>query len=216
VGQDATVPPTDALLAFAVLAFAIIVIPGPSVMFVVGRALTYGRRTALLTVAGNAAGFYTQVLLVAIGVGAVLERSIVAYNVVKFVGALYLVWLGIQTFRRRRELAGVADATEIQPHASILLDGFIVGISNPKTVVFFAAVLPQYVLPEGAPAGLQMALLGLVFVAVALVSDSMWGLAAGTARSWFARSPRRLERLGGAGGLAIAALGVRLAVSRRE
>ncbi len=215
-GQDAIVPPPDALLAFAVLAFAIIIIPGPSVMFVVSRALAYGRRAALLTVVGNAAGFYVQVLLVAVGVGALLERSIVAYNTVKFVGALYLVWLGVQTFRRRSELAQVVDATEIQPHGSILLDGFIVGISNPKTIVFFAAVLPQYVNADGAPAAAQMAVLGLVFVAVALVSDSVWGLVAGTARLWFARSPRRLERLGGAGGLAIAALGVRLAISRRE
>jgi len=216
VDHDANVPPPDALLGFAVIAFAIIVIPGPSVMFVISRALAYGRRAALLTVVGNAAGFYMQVLLVAIGVGALLERSIVAYNAVKFVGALYLVWLGVQTFRRRHELARVSDATEIQPHGSIVLDGFVVGISNPKTIVFFAAVLPQYVRPDAAPASLQMALLGLVFVAVALASDSVWGLAAGTARSWFARSPRRLERLGGAGGLAIAALGVRLAVSRRE
>jgi threonine/homoserine/homoserine lactone efflux protein len=210
------VPRPDALLAFALLAFAIIIIPGPSVMFVVSRALAYGRRAALLTVAGNATGFYLQVLLVAVGVGSLLERSIVAYNAVKFVGALYLVWIGVQTFRHRRQLARVADATEIQPHRSILLDGFVVGASNPKTIVFFAAVLPQYVRPDAAPAPLQMAVLGLVFVAVALVSDSVWGLAAGTARSWFARSPRRLEHLTGAGGLAIAALGVRLAVSRRE
>jgi threonine/homoserine/homoserine lactone efflux protein len=216
VGQDADVPRPDALLAFAVLAFAIIIIPGPCVMFVVSRALASGRRAALLTVVGNAAGFYIQVLLVAVGIGTLVERSILAYNLVKFVGALYLVWLGVQTFRRRRELAKVTDATEIQPHGSILRDGFIVGISNPKTIVFFAAVLPQYVRPEGAPAGVQMAVLGLIFVAVALVSDGVWALAAGTARSWFTRSPRRLERLGGAGGLAIAALGVRLAMSQRE
>jgi threonine/homoserine/homoserine lactone efflux protein len=209
------VPPPNSLLAFAAIAFAIIIIPGPSVMFVISRALTYGRRAALLTVVGNAVGFYAQVVLVAFGLGAVLERSIVAYNTVKF-GALYLVWLGVQTFRRRRELAQVDDATELQPHRSILLDGFVVGAANPKTIVFFAAVLPQYVRPDGAPAALQMAVLGLIFVAVALASDSVWGLAAGTARSWFARSPRRLERLGGAGGLAIAALGVRLAVSRRS
>ena len=133
-----------------------------------------------------------------------------------FVAAWYLVWLGVQTFRRRRELAQVDDATELQPHRSILLDGFVVGMANPKTIVFFAAVLPQYVRADGAPAALQMAVLGLIFVAVALASDSVWGLAAGTARGWFARSPRRLERLGGAGGLAIAALGVRLAVSQRE
>jgi threonine/homoserine/homoserine lactone efflux protein len=214
--HTAGVPSTNSLLAFSALAFAIIIIPGPSVMFVVTRALTYGRRAALLTVAGNTAGFYVQALLVAVGVGAVLERSVLAYNTVRFIGALYLVWLGVQTFRRRHELAGVHDATELQPRRSILLDGFVVGLANPKTVVFFAAVLPQYVRPGGAPAALQMALLGLVFAVVALASDSVWGLAAGTARGWFARAPRRLAQLGGAGGLAIAGLGLRLAVSRRD
>ena len=166
-GQDAAVPTPDALAAFAVLAFAIIVIPGPSVMFVVSRALAYGRRAAVLTVLGNAAGFYVQALSVAVGVGALLERSVLAYNTLKVVGAVYLVWLGIQTFRRRGELARVVDATQIRPHRSILLDGFVVGISNPKTIVFFAAVLPQYVRADAAPAALQMAVLGLVFTAVA-------------------------------------------------
>ena len=153
-------------------------------------------------------------MLVAFGLGVLLERSLLAFNTVRFVGAPYLVWLGIQTFARRRELAQVDDATALQPHRSILLAGFVVGVANPKTIVFFAAVLPQYVRPGSAPAALQMAVLGLPFVAVALASDSVWGIAVGTARSWFARS--RLERLGGAGGIAIAALGVRLAEGQRS
>lgn len=210
------VPSTHSLFAFALLAFAVIVIPGPSVMFVVSRAIAYGRRAALLTVVGNAAGVYVQVLLVAVGLGALLQRSIAAYNTVKFLGALYLVWIGIQTFRHRRQLAEVADTAAIRGRGPMLIDGFVVGVANPKTIVFLAAVLPQYVQTDGAPAGLQMSVLGIVFVAVALVSDSVWAVATGTARSWLAGSPTRLERLTGAGGLAIAALGVNLAVSRRS
>lgn len=141
--HDADVPPTDELLVFSVLGFAIIVIPEPSVMFVIGRALAYASRAALLTMVGNAAGFYVQVLLVAIEVGALLEWSVLAYNTVKIVGALYPVWSGIQTFRRRHDLALVLDATDVRTHGSIMLDGFIVGVANAKTVVFFAAVLPQ-------------------------------------------------------------------------
>ena len=209
-------PPPNSLIAFAALAFAIIIIPGPSVMFVISRALSHGRRAALLTVVGNAAGFYAQVVLVAFGLGALLERSIVVYNTVKFVGALYLVWLGIQTFRRRRELAQVDDATELQPHRSILLDGFVVGVANPKTIVFFAAVLPQYVRggwrarsdPDGGARPHLRRPGSCVRQRVGHRRRDRGG--------WFARSPRRLERLGGAGGIAIAALGVRLAVSRRE
>lgn len=94
-------------------------------------------------------------------------------------------------------------------------DGFIVGVANPKAIVFFAAILPQYVAADGAPAGLQMVVLGIVFVVNALLSDGAWGLVAGTARGWFARSPRRLARIGGAGGLAMIGLSLHLAVTGR-
>jgi threonine/homoserine/homoserine lactone efflux protein len=212
------VPPLDRIAAFAVLAFAIIVVPGPSVMFVVGRAVAHGRRAALLTVLGNSAGEYAQVLLVAAGLGAVVERSVVAFNTVKFVGAAYLVWLGVQAIRRRRasgELIGQV-AAAAPARRSLFLDGVVVGIANPKTTVFFAATLPQFVVSGHGPAAVQMALLGLVFVAIALVSDSSWGFAAGTARDWFARSPRRMEVLGATGGLVMIGLGLRLALTGRR
>ncbi|MGA8681481.1 MAG: LysE family translocator, partial [Acidimicrobiales bacterium] len=96
--------PTDHLLAFSLTAFVIIVIPGPSVMFIVGRALAHGRRAALLTVIGNTLGEYVQVVVVAVGIGLLVERSILVFNVVKLAGAAYLVWLGVQVFRKRRTL----------------------------------------------------------------------------------------------------------------
>lgn len=215
--HNGRVPPTSSLIGFAAVAFAIIIIPGPSVMFVVSRAVSFGRRAALVTVGGNAAGAYAQVLLVAIGIGAIVERSIAVFTAVKLLGALYLIWLGIQTFRHRRDASHI-DTTLVIARStrSLVTDGFVVGASNPKTIVFFAAILPQFVEPGGAPEALQMAVLGLVFVAVALVSDSVWGLGAGTARQWFVRSPRRLEVLSGAGGLVIVGLGVRLALLRRK
>ncbi len=172
-------------------------------MFVVSRAVSFGRRAALLTVAGNAAGAYAQVLLVAVGIGAIVERSIAVFTAVKFLGALYLIWLGVQTFRHRREASQIDTALVIaRSNRSLVTDGFVVGASNPKTIVFFAAILPQFVEPGGAPEALQMAVLGLVFVAVALVSDSVWGLGAGTARQWFvqvaaaARGAQRCRRCG--------------------
>ncbi len=207
----------SALLGFAAVAFAIIIIPGPSVMFVVSRAVAHGRRAALLTVLGNAAGAYSQVLLVAVGVGAVVERSIAVFTAIKLVGALYLVWLGIETIRHRRDASRIETSLVVaRSTRSLLTDGFVVGSSNPKTIVFFAAILPQFVEHGGAPEALQMAALGLVFVAVALVSDSAWGLGAGTAREWFVRSPRRLEVLSGLGGAVIVGLGLRLAVLDRK
>jgi threonine/homoserine/homoserine lactone efflux protein len=209
-------PPISSVVAFAALSFVLVVVPGPSVMFVVSRGVALGRRAALLTVAGNAAGVYVQVLLVAIGLGAILQRSIALLGAVRLLGAAYLLWLGVQAIRHRNELAGVTDvAARVRSTRSVIAEGFVVGVANPKAIVFFAAILPQYVDATGAAIGLQMAVLGLVSVGIALVSDGAWGLAAGTARQWFSRSPRRLARLGGVGGLTMIGLGVHLAVTGR-
>jgi threonine/homoserine/homoserine lactone efflux protein len=218
--QDQPVPPVQSLAAFAAVSFAIIIIPGPSVMFVVGRALSLGRRAALVTVAGNAAGFYVQVVLVALGLGAIVERSAAVFTTIKLIGALYLVWVGVQAIIHRRANAELSTAVDgagaVSTHRSLFVDGFVVGVANPKTIVFFAAILPQFVQADGAPAGVQMLALGVIFAVIALASDSVWGLAAGTARTWFVRSPRRLEVVGAAGGVAIVGLGVRLALTRRS
>jgi threonine/homoserine/homoserine lactone efflux protein len=210
-------PPLHSIAAFAALSFALIVVPGPSVTFVISRAVALGRRAAVLTVIGNAAGAYLQVLLVALGLGAIVERSIVAFTIIKLLGAAYLIWLGIEAIRHRRSLAAVFDATgTVKSRRSVLRDGFLVGVSNPKLIVFFASVLPQFIEVGAAPPGLQMAFLGIIFVLIALASDSAWGVFAGTARQWLARSPRRLERLGGVGGCTMIALGLRLAVAGRS
>jgi threonine/homoserine/homoserine lactone efflux protein len=210
------VPSSSSLLAFSAAAFALIVVPGPSVLFVVSRALALGRRAALLTVVGNAAGAYVQVLFVAFGLGTVVERSIVVYETVKLAGAAYLVLLGVQAIRHRRRSATAVDPTvTVRSSRRLLRDGFVVGVANPKVIVFFAAILPQFVDEHGAPAGAQMAVLGLIFVGIALVSDSTWGVMSGSARQWFAGRPRRLERLTAFGGTVMIGLGVRLAVTRR-
>lgn len=217
---------TGALLTFAALSFALIVVPGPSVMFVIGRAVALGRRAALLTVVGNAAGVYAQVLLVAAGLGAIVEQSVLAYNVVKYVGAAYLVLLGVRALRS--PAVGSADAADTDAGIDtpaddaaptgtlpVLREGFVVGIANPKAMVFFAAFLPQFTVSDGLAVPLQMAVLGLVFVVIALMSDSAWGLAAGTARDWFARSPSRLARVRRLGGVVMVGIGVQVALTGR-
>lgn len=209
--------PTARLLTFAVTSFALIVVPGPSVVFIVSRALTLGRRAALATVVGNEVGEYVQVTAVAFGIGVVVERSIMVFTILRLAGAAYIVLLGVRTIRNRRSLAGaLAAAAAPVGTGRILQDGFIVGVSNPKTVIFFAAVLPQFVDRHAGRVPIQLLVLGLVFLLIALVSDSAWGLAAGTARSWFSRSPRRLARIGGLGGLMMIGLGARLALSGRK
>lgn len=210
-------PPPAHLAAFALAAFVLIVIPGPSVLFVVSRALAYGRRAALTTVVGGAAGSFTLAAAVAVGIGAVIQTSAIVYTVIKFAGAAYLVYLGVQAIRHRRALreAFGAKAAPISGGRT-LVEGFIVGVTNPKTAVFFAAILPQFVDPSAGHASLQMVALGAVFAAIALAMDSVWGVAAGAVRSWFGRSARRLDLVGGAAGLTMVGLGVGVAVSGRK
>ena len=209
-------PPTAQLLAFAVTAFVLIVIPGPSVLFTVGRALTVGRRGALLTVVGNTAGLYVQVIAVAVGVGAIVEASVEVYTVLKLVGAAYLVYLGVQAIRQRRAFAAsTADAVPARD-LRVLREGFVVGVTNPKMIVFLAAALPQFVDRGAGQLPLQMLVLGLLVAVIALVSDSVWALAAGTARTWLAGSPRRIEALGATGGLAMIGVGAGLAATGRN
>jgi threonine/homoserine/homoserine lactone efflux protein len=204
------------LLAFALVAFALIAVPGPSVLFVISRSLTLGRRAGLATVVGNALGVYVQVLAVAFGIGALVERSLVVFTVVKLAGAAYLIYLGAQAIRHRRALSEAFGARmEAKSMRRILTDAFVVGVANPKAIVFFAAILPQFVDRSAGHVWLQMLLLGAVFFGVALVSDGTWALAAGAARSWLGRKPHRLSAIGGAGGLAMIGIGAELALSGR-
>jgi len=209
--------PTDHLLAFLLAAFVLIVVPGPSVLFVVTRSLTLGRRAGLATAIGNAAGAYVQVVLVAVGVGALVQESIAVFTAVKLAGALYLVVLGVQAFRHRRELAGALLAP-VAPRLlrRMLVDAFVVGVANPKIIVFFVAVLPQFVDRSAGAISLQLLTLGALFCAIAVVCDTVWALVAGTAREWLVRSPRRLDAIGGAGGVVMIGLGAGLAVTGRK
>ncbi|MFG3100810.1 LysE family translocator [Streptomyces sp. NPDC048182] len=208
---------TDRLVAFAAMSFLLIVVPGPSVLFVVGRALAQGRRAALTTVLGNTLGAYVLVAAVALGVGSVVARSAVVFTCLKLAGAAYLVRLGLKAWRERRSPLGVlAGDGEARGALRTLGEGFVVGVSNPKTIVFFAAVLPQFTDRGRGHLTLQMLLLGLVFNAIAIASDSVWGLAAASARDWFARSPGRLSLIGGIGGLTMIGLGVTVAATGRK
>ncbi|HEY9369689.1 LysE family translocator [Streptomyces sp.] len=208
---------TDRLLAFAAMSFLLIVIPGPSVLFVIGRALAQGRRAALTTVVGNTLGAYVLIVAVALGVGSIVERSVLVFTVLKLAGAAYLVYLGVKAWRERGSLQAAFTGDKApQGGLRTLWEGFAVGVANPKTIVFFAAVLPQFVDRAQGHVAVQMLLLGLVFNVIAVACDSVWGLAAATGRDWFARSPQRLSVVGGAGGLTMIGLGVTIAVTGRK
>lgn len=207
-------PSSSQWIAFLVASILFIQVPGPSVLFMLGRALTVSLRDALVSVVGNGLGLVTQVLLVAIGLGAVVAASATAYTALKLVGAAYVVWLGVQAIRHRGDArrALLENAPEPERAGKALGTGFVVGVTNPKTIVFFVAFLPQFT-SASAPAGPQLALLGLVFGVLAITSDSIWAVLAGRARRWFARRPERLDKLGAAGGVLMIGLGSTMAVA---
>jgi threonine/homoserine/homoserine lactone efflux protein len=211
--------PAGHVLAYAALVSVLIAIPGPSVLFTISRALTVGRRAALLTVVGNELGLCVQVVAVAFGVGAVLRAWADALLVIKLAGAVYLVFLGVSAIRHRQSLAAAlaARVTPVSPWRAIR-DGFAVGAANPKTLVFFIAVLPSFTRSgSGAwPEQAQLLVLGALFPAIAVVLDSVWAAVAGTVRQWLVASPRRLAMIGGTGGLVMIGLGVSLAVTGRK
>jgi threonine/homoserine/homoserine lactone efflux protein len=205
----------ERLAAFALVALVIISIPGPSVLFVVSRGIALGRKAAVATAVGNEAGLGVQVVAVAFGLGAIVERSVLVFTIIKLAGACYLAFLGVRAIRRRADLsAAIAGrATAQRSWALILREGFVVGLTNPKGIALFTAILPQFVDVSRGHAALQMLVLGLVAVSIALASDSMWGVLAGTARTWLGRSPRRLRLMGGTAGVIMIGLGARLALS---
>ncbi len=202
------------LLEFALLSYALIIVPGPNVLFVVSRSLQLGRLPGIAAVVGGQAGVYVQVVAVSLGIGALVERSVAVFTVIRLAGAAYLIFLGVQAIRHRRSLGTIlAGAAAPAGTGRMLRDGFVVGVTNPKAIVFFAAVLPQFADRSAGHVPLQLLLLGAIFVAIALVSDSMWALAAGTARSWLGRSPRRLEVIGGTSGVVMIGIGASLALT---
>ena len=200
-------PSSSQWVAFLVASILFIQVPGPSLLFTIGRALTVGRREALLSVVGNAIGVTTQALLVAVGLGAVVAASVTAYSVIKVAGAAYVIWLGVQAIRHRHEAREALEEQVSAKRGHALRIGVVVGLTNPKTILFFVAFLPQFTNAAAGHVAVQMAVLGAVFGALAICSDSMWALLAARAREWFARKPARLDKLGATGGVMMVGLG---------
>ena len=200
----------DLFLEYLVAATVIILAPGPSVLFIIARAIAWGRKTAVLTVVGNVSGSFVLSTLVALGLGPILERYHLAYVGVQWGGGIYLVYLGIDAIVKRSIHAADMgnQGNQVPSMLRTIRDGFWVGFLNPKAIVFFAAVLPQFVDIDGGNVTAQLIFLGLTFCVIALISDGSWGLLAGTARIWLASSSSRLERLRAIGGAIMIILGL--------
>lgn len=206
------------MLEFLVASFIIILVPGPSVLFTVARAIAWGRVVALMTVVGNALGMLVMAALVAFGFGPLLERSPLLYVSVQWAGGIYLVWLGIDALRHRELHAEqmVDQGPQAPGHLKTLREGFVVGILNPKSIVFFAAVFPQFVDRDAGHVSVQLMVLGIIFAVIAVLSDGTWGIVAGTARIWLASNPRRLITMRTVGGCVMIVLGLLVLVSAQR
>ena len=201
------VPSASNIIGFTLLALVIIVVPGPSVLFAIGRALVLGTKPAVISVLGNAAGVGLQIIVVALGLGVVISQLPEVFFVIQVVGAGFIAYLGIKAFIQRGKIEKVEDSRATGT-ALVLRQSVVVGITNAKTLVFFLAALPQFVSPLDGSITIQMLVLGLIFSVIGVASDLVYAVAAGKARDWLSGSSARLSRFRGAGGLALTALGL--------
>jgi threonine/homoserine/homoserine lactone efflux protein len=206
-------PNLESWIAFVITSLAIILVPGPSVLFTVGRTLALGRQQGLVTVVANALGTTTWLVAVSLGLGTILGYWPWALFAIKIAGAIYLGYLGIGSIRHRH--ASTTEITSAQEAPQKLSktwkQGYLVGVSNPKTAVFFTAVLPQFVNPSGNLT-LQLLVLGIVFEVLGILGDSSWVLAAAAARNWIFGKTNRLSGIVGTGGVLIVVLAATLLV----
>lgn len=199
-------PSLSNLAGFLVLAIVIIVVPGPSVLFAIGRALVLGTRLAVLSVLGNAVGVGLQIVVVSLGLGVIIQQSPPVFFAIKIIGAAMIGYLGIKAFldRGRLELAD----EESSSSSTVVKQSIIVGITNAKTFVFFVAALPSFVSPADGNPIVQMLILGAIFSVIGIASDMVYAVSAGKARDWLSTSKKRLETFRGAGGIALFLLGL--------
>jgi threonine/homoserine/homoserine lactone efflux protein len=195
-------PSLSALELFAIAALALIVIPGPAVLYIVSQSVGHGRKSGLAAVAGVELGAFVHVAGAALGVSAIIASSATAFSVLKLAGGAYLIVLGIKRLRERDPGPGEDGVpARVRPLKATFRQGMIVSALNPKTALFFLAFLPQFVDPERGHAALQAAVLGVLFVAIATLSDSVWALGSGSFATLLRASARarRVERYASGG-----------------
>ena len=200
-------PTTQNIIGFLLLSMVIILVPGPSVLFAIGRALVLGTKAAIISVFGNALGVGLQILIVALGLGVLIQQSPDLFFIIKVVGALMIGYLGLKAIWQRKKI-DAGNASVSPSGKKVLSESIVVGITNAKTLVFFIAALPSFVDPSGGNPSAQMLILGALFLIIGVTSDSIYAIAAGKARNWLGGSEKRLANFRGLGGLALMFLGL--------
>jgi threonine/homoserine/homoserine lactone efflux protein len=187
------VPSPTTIALFSVAALALLVVPGPSVLYIVTRSVEQGRRAGFVSVLGVHAGSLVHIAAAAVGLSALLVSSALAFTTVKYAGAVYLIWLGVRRWRAGGSLFAGDDRGPTAAAGKLFRQGFVVNLLNPKTALFFLALLPQFVDVGRGPVPAQILVLGVVFVVLGVTSDGMYAVLASTLGGWLRRS-RRVAR----------------------
>jgi threonine/homoserine/homoserine lactone efflux protein len=201
------VPDLATFALFCAAAFTLAVVPGPAVLYIVTRSIDQGRAAGLVSALGISVGGLVHVVAATAGLSSLLASSATAFAVVKYAGAAYLIVLGVRRLLTRDETE-VLEAQPPRPRRRLFVDGVVVNVLNPKTALFFLAFLPQFVDPSAGAATLQIFGLGLVFTLIALSSDSLWALAAGTLGGWLKQTRAYLAIRRWVTGVVFVALGL--------
>ncbi len=197
-------PTTESFIAFLLTAIVIIAVPGPSVVFAVGRTLSLGRAVGLVTVIANAAGTSVWILVSAFGLNALIQAFPGLLSIIQWLGVAYLAYLGLKAILNSKRAADESQQFEGAGKSlgKVFAEGFVVGITNPKVAVFFTAILPQFINPSGSLL-IQFLLLGLIFEVLGVIGDSIWVLGAATFREWILTKPSRMRAIAIIGGVLI-------------
>lgn len=206
-------PTTATLIAFAAAALALVVIPGPNLIYIITRGIQQGRRAALVSSLGVQAGMVVHIVLAAVGLSALVARSPLLYDALRYAGAAYLVWMGIALLRRRREAVEGPVALRPAPMRALFLHGMAVNLLNPKVILFVLALLPQFVDPARGSTATQILVLGAVMITVAMISDGAYALASGSLGVWLSRRPAAERQRDRASGVVYLLLGLIVALT---
>jgi threonine/homoserine/homoserine lactone efflux protein len=199
----------DAYIAYTLACILIVIVPGPTVTIIIANSLRYGARAGILNVAGTQAGLLVWLAVAVLGLGAAIKFMGFWFDVLRWAGAAYLVWLGIKLIRSKGELLA---AERARPHGSFFLQGLVVILSNPKVLLVFGALIPQFIVPEGDYVR-QLVFLGVTFMVVATIFDSLYAFLAGGAGAWLSRT--RIRAIETVSGLCLIGGGIWLALRGR-
>jgi threonine/homoserine/homoserine lactone efflux protein len=185
--MEIVTPSAANLWLFTAAALALLLVPGPAVLYIIARSVEQGRLAGLVSILGIHGATMVHVAAAALGLSAILASSALAFGIIKYAGAAYLIWIGLKKLFSRPEPVGDIDMPRVG-HWRLFRDGFVVNLLNPKTALFFLAFLPQFVEVRSGHVATQIVVLGLIFAGLGFITDGCYALAAGTAGEWLKRS----------------------------